>query len=118
MPTESEMIFWLSLCGKNIDLPKIEDKLQIKLEDNRIIAPKNLYSNSDSPIFYEQISWLLDLIEKNKEALLDSGVVFSESQIWMIYLYEKQCNMEFDAALLEHMGDLGIKLCISCEDIS
>lgn len=118
MAIESEMIFWLSLCGKNINLPKIEDTLQIKLEDNRIIAPKSLSSNSNFPIFYEQIAWLLDLIEKNKETLLNLGVVFTESQIWMIYLYEKQCNMEFDAILLERIGNLGIKLCVSCEDIS
>ncbi|MGN1305719.1 MAG: hypothetical protein ACI4YB_11865 [Oscillospiraceae bacterium] len=114
MSFESNMDFWLSLYGDNIDLPKIEEALQVKLEDNRIIAPEELSVNSNCPIFYEQIAWLLDLVEKNKGILLNLGVNFSESEIWMVYYYDKQCNMEFDAVLLERMGKLGLKLCVSC----
>ena len=116
MSIESKMYFWLSLHGEHIDLPKIEEALQIKLENNCIIAPEKLPVNSNCPIFYEQIAWLLDLIEKNKEILFNLGVNFSESEIWMVYNYDKQCNIEFDAVLLERMGNLGLKLCVSCEE--
>lgn len=117
MPEKSNMYFWLSLNGEKIDLPQIEKALHIKLNGNCIDAPKKLPTNSDCPIFYEQIAWLLDLIERNKETLIGSGVDLSRSQIWLNYAYCKQCNMEFDAALLERMGKLGLKLCISCEEV-
>lgn len=113
----SKMIFWLTLDGKNVDLSGIEKTLQIKLIDNRIEAPETIVSNKNDPVFYEQIAWLLDLAEKNKSMFEKYGVVFSESQIWMIYLYEKQCNLEFDADLLERIGRLGLKLCISCDEV-
>ena len=38
-----------------------------------------------------------------------------ESQ--MIYYYDKQCNMEFDPDLMERMGKLGLKLCVSCQEV-
>lgn len=111
-----KMYFWLSLFGENIDLHKIEKSLEIKLEDNRIIAPENLSVDPDCPVFYEQILWLLDLIEKNMDTLLKAGVDFTNSQIWVIYYYDKQCNMEFDAVILERIGKLGLKLCVSCAE--
>ncbi len=113
----SNMYFWLTLGGENIDLPGIENALQINLTDNRMEAPEELIANNDCPVFYGQIAWLLDFAEKNRHLLEEFGVVFSESQIWMIYLYEKQCNMEFDANLLERMGKLGLKLCVSCDEL-
>ena len=111
------MYFWLTLGGENIDLTRIENALQINLIDNRIEAPKAAAENNECPVFYEEIAWLLNLAEKNRHLLEDSGVDYSESQIWMIYLYEKQCNMEFDANLLERMGKLGLKFCISCDTV-
>lgn len=114
---EPRMSFWLSLYGKNIDFDKIESLLHIKLDDNRINVPDDIPDNPDGPIFYEEIAWLLELVEENKKELLELGVKFSDSQIWMIYYYDKQCNMEFNADLLERMGKLGLKLCVSCQDI-
>ncbi|MBQ9484231.1 MAG: hypothetical protein IJU82_08575 [Ruminiclostridium sp.] len=115
MKKDRDMYFWLALYGKNVDYRKIEEKLHIKPDNNRIDAPDDLPEYPDRPIFYKEIAWLLDLIENNKNIFLDSGVVFSESQIWMLYYYDKQCNMEFDAGLMKRMGDLGLKLCVSCE---
>ena len=93
---EPEMRFWLAMYGKNIDLAGIEELLHIELDNNRIDVPDDLPEDPDGPVFYEEISWLLDLIEKNEKDLVELGVDFSDSQIWMIYYYDKQCNMEFD----------------------
>lgn len=117
MSGKSNMQFRLSLNGENIDLPQIEEALHIRLNGGCIDAPKELPTNRNCPIFYEQIAWLLDLAEKNRETLIGSGVDLSRSQIWLNYAYCKQCNMEFDAALLERMGKHGSKLCISCEEV-
>ena len=118
---EPEMCFWMALYGKNINLPEIEELLQIKLDNNRIGVPEDLPEDlpedPDGPVFYEEIAWLLDLAEKNRNELIELGVDFSDSQIWMIYYYDKQCNMEFDSGLMERMGKLGLKLCVSCQEI-
>ena len=114
---EPEMCFWMALYGKNINLPEIEELLQIKLDNNRINVPEDLPEDPDGPVFYEEIAWLLDLVENNSKELIELGVYFSDSQIWMIYYYDKQCNMEFDSCLMERMGKLGLKLCVSCQEI-
>lgn len=54
MSGKSNMQFWLSLDGENIDLPKIEKALQIRLNGGCIDTPKELPINRDCPIFYEQ----------------------------------------------------------------
>lgn len=114
----SRMDFWLSLNGENINFQKIEDMLQINLQSNRIFPPtlQKEKDNVEHPIFYAEIAWLIDLVERKMEELVSLGVCFSESAIWMIYSYEKQCNIEFDADLLQRIGRLGLKLCISCEE--
>ena len=114
---ESKMCFWMTLYGKDIDLAKIEELLNIKLDNNRINVPDNLPEDPDGSIHYGEIAWLLNLAENNKKELLELGVDFSDSQIWMIYYYDKQCNMEFDPELMERMGKLGIKLCVSCQEV-
>lgn len=114
---ESKMSFWMTLYGKDIDLAKIEELLNIKLDNNRIGVPDNLPGKPDGPMHYDEIAWLLDLVENNKKELLKLGVDFSDSQIWMIYYYDKQCNMEFDSDLMERMGKLGLKLCVSCQEV-
>ena len=85
--------------------------------NNRINVPDNLPEDPDGSIHYGEIAWLLNLAENNKKELLELGVDFSDSQIWMIYYYDKQCNMEFDPELMERMGKLGIKLCVSCQEV-
>ena len=114
---EPEMRFWMALYGKNIDLAGIEELLHIKLDNNRINVPDDLPEDPDGPIFYEEIAWLLNLAEKNDKEMKALGVDFSDSQILMIYYYDKQCNMEFDAGLMGRMGKLGLKLCVSCQEI-
>ena len=111
------MIKFYIKYGKNIDLTGIEELLHIKLDNNRIDVPIDLPDDPDGPIFYEEIAWLLNLAEKNAKEMTALGVDFSDSQIWMIYYYDKQCNMEFNPDLMERMGKLGLKLCVSCQEI-
>lgn len=54
MSGKSNMQFRLSLNGENIDLPKIEKALHIRLNGSCIDTPKELPINRDCPIFYEQ----------------------------------------------------------------
>ncbi len=54
------------------------------------------------------------MIEPNVAGLKRIGVCFEDSAIWMIYEYFSQCNMEFDAGVLRRIGELGLKLCVSC----
>lgn len=109
--------FWLSLHGENIDFSEIENILQVKIFKDRIDVPFLDMEDTEYPVFYAEIAWLLDLVEGKKDELLNLGVCFAESQIWMIYYYEAQCNMEFDSELLRRMGNLGLKLCVSCARI-
>ena len=114
---DPEMRFWMTVYCKDIDRIKIEELFQVKLDGDRIRVPDDLPEDPDGPIHYKEIAWLLNLVEKNKKELLEMGVDLSDAQIWMIYYYDKQCNMEFDPDLMERMGKLGLKLCVSCQGI-
>ncbi|HMX60335.1 MAG: hypothetical protein IT275_03910 [Chitinophagales bacterium] len=60
------------------------------------------------------IQYFMDIIE-DKLPILDSFGVERESiTIWMLYAYNNQCNMEFEAEDLLRLGKNKIKLCISC----
>ena len=67
---EPEMRFWMALYGKDIDLAGIEGLLRIKLDNNRIEVPDDLPEDPDGPVFYEEIAWLLDLVEIYSLSLL------------------------------------------------
>ena len=114
---EPKMSFWMTLYGKDINFSGIEKLLHIQLDNDRIMVPDNLPENPNGHIFYDEIAWLLNLAEENEEKLIGLGVDYSDSQIWVIYYYDKQCNMEFDPDLMERIGKLGLKLCVSCQEI-
>ena len=78
---EPEMRFWMALYGKDIDLAGIEVLLRIQLDYNRIDVPDDLPDDPEGPIFYEEITWLLNLAEKNEKELNKLGVDLSDSQI-------------------------------------
>ena len=46
---EPEMSFWMTLYGKNIDLPGIEELLNIKLDNDCIRVPNDLPEDPDGP---------------------------------------------------------------------
>jgi hypothetical protein len=112
------MFFWLTLEGDDINYSSIEKLLNVRFDGHRVIAPVIDRTDMEYSVFYPEIYWLLDLIENKCEELLKHGICFEDSQIWMIYRYDAQCNMEFDSGLLQRMGNLGLKLCISCYDAS
>lgn len=118
MSKMNSMSFWLELNGfdhKELDSGAIESILSVKLENGRIDAAENfIYPDNGLPVFYEEIAWLLSLIEPKVEDLKRIGVCFEDSAIWMIYEFFAQCNMEFDAGILKRIGELGLKLCVSC----
>ena len=78
---EPEMRFWMALYGKDNDLAGIEGLLRIQLDNNRIDVPDDLPDDPEGPIFYEEITWLLNLAEKNEKELNKLGVDLSDSQI-------------------------------------
>jgi hypothetical protein len=46
--------------------------------------------------------------------LVQHGFDFDEVSIWYLYEYSGQCNMEFEPQDLKRLGNLGVRLCISC----
>ena len=55
----------------------------------------------------------------NKKITVMDGRIKMESKMSfrMICYYDKQCNMEFDPELMVRMGKLGLKLCVSCQEV-
>lgn len=85
------------------------------------LQPENYkYGWSYEMLFEEQkdcpdiISIFLDSLEGKYNELNTLGVKNSDINIWLIYGYNYQCNMEFEPRVLERLGKNGIKLCISC----
>lgn len=60
------------------------------------------------------VSKFLDSLEGKYEQLQELGIKSEDITVWLIYGYNNQCNMEFDANKLERLGKNGITLCISC----
>jgi hypothetical protein len=114
MKLNNGFCFWLSLELNDADIPKVQEILQVPMRKWQVFAPKLEEADERRHLFYGEMAWLLDLIEPKRIELMEAGVHFEESQVWMLYYYEEQCNMEFDSVLLKRMGDLGLKLCISC----
>jgi hypothetical protein len=112
------MTFWIDLNSiedEELDNIAISNLLSVDVQDGRINAPEGLKHDPDKPyVFYQEIVWLLDLIEQESKELKQLGVCMEQSSIWVIYEYFAQCNMEYDASVLKRVGDLGLKLCISC----
>lgn len=88
--------------------------MNVEVKRGRINALHLEEDDVRNDMFYGEIAWLLDLVESKAVELINAGVCFEESQIWMTYYYEGQCNMEFDSLLLKRMGDLDLKLCVTC----
>ena len=110
----SRFDFSLALHGENVDYRKVSNILGVEIDRCSIRAPILAKNDQRKELFYGEIAWLLDLIEPKYDQLKDAGVDFKDSEIWMTYFYFAQCNMEFDSVLLERMGRLGLKLCVSC----
>lgn len=113
----SQYYFYLSL--NSIDSNEIEDSilqniLGVSVENGIIECPADIVFETDQLINYYELKWLLDLIQSHIDELLNAGVSFESSQIWMNYGYFNQCNMQFDSLILKRIGDLGLTMCVSC----
>jgi hypothetical protein len=109
--------FFLSLEGhdyKTVDDRIIQEILNVSVENGNIDCPKDITYDDNESIHYQELKWLLDLIQPHQNKLIEAGVSFEHSSIWMSYVYFNQCNMEFDSFILKQIGELGLKLCISC----
>ncbi len=80
----------------DIALAGIEELLHIELDNNRIDVPDDLPEDPDGPVFYEEISWLLDLIERNEKELVELGVDFSDSQSGCVRLVHFDIDDKFN----------------------
>ena len=58
---------------------------------------------------------LLELLESSEQIRAQAGSVIESIQIHVLYYYEGQCNLEFNAAELKKIVDLGAVLTISCD---
>jgi hypothetical protein len=63
---------------------------------------------------YNVINYFLNILDGKYEKLESLGITRDEINIWIIYAYNYQCNMEFDSKTLLRLGESRIKLCISC----
>ncbi len=73
---------------------------------------EKIIDTNDTYVNY--IDYFLKILKGKFDLLENIGIVKSDITIWMLYEYENQCNMEFEATDLKNLGDNGIKLCISC----
>lgn len=63
---------------------------------------------------YSFIDDFLSILAGKYDQLERIGIDRDSITFWMTYVYEHQCNMEFDPVKLAGMGREGITLCISC----
>ncbi|MDH6311930.1 hypothetical protein M2137_000689 [Parabacteroides sp. PFB2-10] len=69
---------------------------------------------TESDEYFDFVDYFLSILE-GKFALLELiGVAKSDINIWFLYQYEGQCNIEFSANDLKLLGTSGVRLCISC----
>ena len=60
---------------------------------------------------FDDLKTLCELIIPNKSKL-DSLKI--EPQLWLYYLYEEQCNLEFDSEQLKLISESGVCFCVTC----
>ncbi len=70
--------------------------------------------DQESKGYWEAILYFIDFIENNIDKLQEMNVKRENMTIWILYAYENQCNLEFDARILKKLGECGVSLCISC----
>ena len=64
--------------------------------------------------WFDFINVFLDLLETKNHEIEELNIKRENISIWLLYEYDQQCNMEFNAQRLKRLGDSGITFCISC----
>lgn len=99
-------------CEDN-QVSKINELLQVKsnyLEGNWGL--EIIQEETDNYIDF--INRFLDILDLRYDSLYEIGVQRDHISIWVIYEYQQQCNLEFQAKDLKRLGENGINLCVSC----
>lgn len=84
-----------------IEISKWSEEVNFKIVDNGII-------------FFDYISFFLNIIESHSNEFKKNGVERKDISIWRLYEYDEQCNMEYSAEELKKLWDAGVTFCISC----
>ena len=72
--------------------------------------------DSEPPVDFIDI--FLDLLKNKYDQLLSLGIQRKDIDIWMLYEYENQCNIEIPPVKTKRLGENQISLCISCWESS
>ena len=106
----------------NYKIKIVVDKFEQIQKINRILSIQSSSENvwvyetivDDNEPYIDYVYIFSEKLEHHLNELKEIGITTSDVTIWMEYEYDQQCNMEFFPNQLKKLGDLGIKLCISC----
>ncbi|MFD2720777.1 hypothetical protein ACFST9_18795 [Hymenobacter monticola] len=91
------------------------------LEDEGRAFSKSEYSvwtyavgTEDNQPYFDFINVFLDLLETKFDALEKLGIFRDNITFWLLYNYEHQCSLGFNAQELLRLGASGIALNIDC----
>jgi hypothetical protein len=68
----------------------------------------------ESDPYIDFVNKFLDLLEGKYEQLSKIGVERDGIEVWALYKYDQQCNLEFSPEQMKRLGEHGITFCISC----
>lgn len=68
----------------------------------------------DDELYYDYISYYLDLLEDKLDDLNKIGISLEAISIWIFYQCEERFDYEFEPEVLKRIGEYGVSLCISC----
>jgi hypothetical protein len=68
----------------------------------------------ESDPYIEFVNEFLNLLEGKYEKLSKIGVERDDIEVWMLYEYDQECNLEFSPEEMKRLGESGITLCVSC----
>lgn len=73
-----------------------------------------ILTQKDSDAYVDFVNEFLNLLQGKYDALLEMGIKRDDIEIWILYKYDKQCNLKFSPKQMQRLGENGITLCISC----
>lgn len=98
------------------------DSSKHSLIENYLNIKSNYYQNGwgievvvdENDKYFDAINYFIDILEPNFSKLFSIGITSYDISIWILYEYEEQCNLEFNASDLQRIGNNNINLNISC----
>lgn len=68
----------------------------------------------DSEPYIDFINKFLNLLEGKYDQLSQIGIERDDITVWILYEYDRECNLEFSPEQMKRLGVNGITLCVSC----